>query len=143
MTRARATRIPFLLATLTTLIATGCADQPAPLAAPALRASGDVVGDTNGALAEPRIVVDAAQPIGPVIRFEQASTHSTSSPLPGEATRAYLQSLDESVVRTWIQVRYVYNNGNVDYNYPYESSGVGAEDALRFYAPPASRSSSR
>lgn len=81
-----------------------------------------------------RIVVDAASQLGPVMRLERATTHSTSSPLPGEATRAYMQSLDHDVVRTWIQTRYVYNKGNIDYNYKYESSGVGAEDALRFYA---------
>jgi hypothetical protein len=81
-----------------------------------------------------RIVVDAGQTLGPVMRIAQASTHSTSSPLPGDAARAYLRSLDQTVVRTWIQTRYVYNKGNIDYNYKYESSDVGAEDALRFYA---------
>ena len=81
-----------------------------------------------------RVVVDAGQTQGPVMRIERASTHSTSSPLPGEATRSYMQSLDQDVVRTWVQVRYVYNKGNVDYNYKYDGSGVGAEDALKFYA---------
>jgi hypothetical protein len=81
-----------------------------------------------------RVVVDAGHPLGAVMRLEQASTHSTSSPLPGDATRAYLQGLDQTVVRTWIQTRYVYNKGNVDYNYKYDGSNVGAEDALRFYA---------
>jgi hypothetical protein len=81
-----------------------------------------------------RVVVDAGQPIGPVMRIAQASTHSTSSPLPGEPTRSYMQGLDHEVVRTWIQTRYVYNKGAIDYNYRYETSDVGAEDALRFYA---------
>ena len=99
-----------------------------PLAPNASSAAQDVDESTS------RVVVDAAQAQGPVMRIEQASTHSTSSPLPGEATRAYLQGLDQDVVRTWIQVRYVYNKGNVDYNYRYAGSNVGAEDALRFYA---------
>lgn len=81
-----------------------------------------------------RVVVDAAVTQGPIIRFERASTHSTSSPLPGEETRAYLQGLDQDIVRTWIQTRYVYNNGDIDYNYRYSGSGVGAEDALAFYS---------
>ncbi|CAN5777732.1 hypothetical protein BH23GEM5_BH23GEM5_10870 [soil metagenome] len=84
--------------------------------------------------ADSRIVVDAAQPLGAVMRMEKATTHSTSSPLPGEPTRSYMQGLDHEVVRTWIQTRYVYNKGDIDYNYKYELSGVGAEDALRFYA---------
>ena len=86
---------------------------------------------------ENRVVVDAAQDLGPVMRLERASTASTSSPLPGEATRAYLESLDQDVVRTWIQTRYVYNNGDVDYNYKFAGSNVGAEDALAFYATTA------
>jgi hypothetical protein len=84
--------------------------------------------------ADSRIVVDAAQPLGAVMRMERATTHSTSSPLPGEPTRSYMQGLDHEVVRTWIQTRYVYNKGDIDYNYKYELSGVGAEDALAFYA---------
>ncbi|HYD52409.1 MAG TPA: hypothetical protein VEA99_07270, partial [Gemmatimonadaceae bacterium] len=110
--------------TLLLLAAAGCAE---PAAGPAARI-------TAGAQAlhladEPasRVVVDAGVTLGPVIRFERASTHSTSSPMPGEPTRAYMQGLEHDVVRTWIQTRYVYNNGEVDYNYAYEGSGVGAE----------------
>jgi hypothetical protein len=112
--------------------AAGCADAggatavAAPAGAPMLVQAGDEAAS--------RVVVDAAITQGPVIRFERASTHSTSSPLPGEPTRAYMQGLDLDVVRTGVQVRYGYNKGNVDYNYRYEGSGVGAEDALAFYA---------
>ncbi len=84
-----------------------------------------------------RVVVDASGQLGPVMRLERATTHSTSSPLPGEPTRSYMQSLNHDVVRTWIQTRYVYNNGKTDYNYKYDLSDVGAEDALRFYATTA------
>jgi hypothetical protein len=108
----------------------GCADAPTDVA-PAPSAS------TQAAAEAPRVVVDAAQPIGPVMRLERATTHSTSSPLPGEATRTYMRALQHDVVRTWIQTRYVYNNGDIDYNYKYSSSKVGAEDALRFYASTA------
>lgn len=124
--RSRTTALALLLG------AAACADSPAatavasPAAAPQLAQDGDE--------ASSRVVVDAAVTQGPVIRFERASTHSTSSPLPGEPTRAYMQGLDLDVVRTWIQVRYVYNKGNVDYNYAYDGSGVGAEDALAFYS---------
>lgn len=119
--------MPILLATLS---ASSCTEAPAVIASPS-SARADVAPNDDS---QSRIVVDAGQPIGPVMRFERASTQSTSSPLPGDATAAYLRSLDQDVVRTWIQVRYVYNKGNIDYNYKYESSDVGAEDALRFYA---------
>lgn len=114
----------------------GCADVPTAQsrqpAAPTVAAA-----VTSGDEAEARVVVDAGRPLGPVMRIERATTHSTSSPLPGEPTRTYMQSLHHDVVRTWIQVRYVYNKGNIDYNYKYSSSHVGAEDALRFYATTA------
>ncbi|GLC23649.1 cellulase family glycosylhydrolase [Roseisolibacter agri] len=121
-----------ILAPLLAAVTWGCAD-PTPVERALLPRDG-ASADVGTAESQSRIVVDASEPQGDVIRFERASTHSTSSPLPGEATRDYMRRLDHDVVRTWIQVRYVYNNGNVDYNYPYESSGVGAEDALRFYA---------
>lgn len=92
-----------------------------------------------GSEATSRVVVDAAAPLGPVMRLERASTHSTSSPFPGEPTRVYMQGLQHDVVRTWIQARFVYNNGNINYNYRYDLSGVGAEDALRFYATTAKK----
>ncbi|HEU4628793.1 MAG TPA: hypothetical protein VFS08_03580, partial [Gemmatimonadaceae bacterium] len=112
----------------------GCADAPTGAAVVTPTASQRSTALDGG---EARVVVDAARPIGPVMRLERASTHSTSSPLPGEATRTYLRALEHDVVRTWIQTRYVYNNGDVDYNYRYSGSGVGAEDALRFYASTA------
>jgi hypothetical protein len=127
MRNAYSTWLPLVLASL----AIGaCTERTSRIAAPLARASAGAPLDDS----QSRIVVDAGQPLGPVMRFEQASTQSTSSPLPGEATHAYLQGLDQDVIRTWIQVRYVYNKGNIDYNYRYESSDVGAEDALRFYA---------
>jgi hypothetical protein len=129
MTRTIRTWVPVLLATMS---AASCADAPTAGSLSPQRSASSVAAPADES--QSRIVVDAGQRLGPVMRFEQASTHSTSSPLPGEATRAYLRSLDQEVVRTWIQTRYVYNNGDIDYNYRYESSDVGAEDALKFYA---------
>jgi hypothetical protein len=119
--------MPFLLATISAAACT----EPATTAISPRASTRDVAAADEGAS---RIVVDAGHTLGAVMRLERASTHSTSSPLPGEAARTYLGGLDQDVVRTWIQTRYVYNKGNIDYNYKYESSDVGAEDALRFYA---------
>ena len=128
------TRTRALLPALVTLLAfSACADAPTQRAAAfPIPGSAAVVGESQA-----RIVVDAGRALGPVMRLERATTHSTSSPLPGEPTRDYMQGLEHDVVRTWIQTRYVYNNGDIDYNYRYESSGVGAEDALAFYATTA------
>jgi hypothetical protein len=114
---------------LATLAVAACSEAPTRAILPGARSDVSPISESDS-----RVVVDAGQTLGPVMRIEQASTQSTSSPLPGEATRAYLQGLDQDVVRTWVQVRYVYNKGDIDYNYRYESSDVGAEDALRFYA---------
>lgn len=133
MRTSTTTFLPLLLAVLA---ASACTDVPTEQRSQ--RAAGSISADViGGDESQSRIVVDAAEPVGPVMRFESASTASTSSPLPGEATRAYLQSLDQNVVRTWIQTRYVYNNGDIDYNYKFAGSDVGAEDALAFYATTA------
>ena len=126
---ARRTLAPLAVAALGACADALPTERPA---APGARPSAAVAAAVDESQA--RVVIDAGAPIGPVMRVERASTHSTSSPLPGEPTRAYMQSLDHDVVRTWIQTRYVYNKGNIDYNYRYETSNVGAEDALRFYS---------
>lgn len=81
-----------------------------------------------------RIIVDYALTKGDVMKLGKFNTHSTSSPLPSASTKEWLQGLGQSVMRTWIQVRYVYNNGNYNYNYQYAGSRVGVEDALAFYS---------
>lgn len=124
MTRLLPKWTPLVLA----LAICACSDTPTHEQDPPDPPEPEVVDSTS------RIVVDAGVTLGPVMQIARASTHSTSSPLPGEATRAYMQGLQHEVVRTWIQTRYVYNKGNIDYNYKYEGSRVGAEDALRFYA---------
>ena len=133
MTTPNRALIPALLSLL---VAAGCAEAPTQRAATfgeaKLTSAVDLPDESQA-----RIVVDAGQELGPVMRLERATTHSTSSPLPGEPTREYMQGLEHDIVRTWIQTRYVYNKGNIDYNYEYESSDVGAEDALAFYATTA------
>jgi len=120
------------------MLVTGCQDvTPPPAAAPTPPPARATAAAAPIDESQYRVVVDAATTLGPVMRFERATTHSTSSPMPGEPTRAYMQSLDHDLVRTWVQVRYVYNNGNVDYNYKYAGSNVGAEDAVGFYATTA------
>ncbi len=80
------------------------------------------------------VIVDCAVQQGKIMRIEQANGSSTTSPLPGESSRAFLQGLKSKVTRAWIQLVFVYNNGNVNYNYSYSGSNVKVEDALTFYS---------
>jgi hypothetical protein len=80
------------------------------------------------------VIVDCSAQQGKVMRIEQANGTSTTSQIPGEKTKSWLQGLDQHMVRVWIQLRYVYNKGNIDYNYKYSGSNVGVEDALAFYS---------
>ncbi len=80
------------------------------------------------------IVVDVAQKQGKVMEIERYNGSSTTSPLPGEASRLWLQGLRTRVTRAWIQLVFVYNNGNINYNYRYSGSNVPVEDALAFYS---------
>ncbi len=79
------------------------------------------------------VVVDCAESRGKIVNFGQANGTSTTSPLPGEASRQFLQQLKTKVTRVWIQLVFVYNNGTPNYNYSY-SGGVPVEDALTFYS---------
>lgn len=80
------------------------------------------------------VTVDANELQGTIMRIEQANGHSTTSPLPGENAKEWLQGLNHTVLRTWIQLRYVYNNGNVNYNYKYNGSNVPLEISLAYYS---------
>ncbi len=80
------------------------------------------------------VVVNCASPKGRIMHIEQANGSSTTSPLPGEASRRWLQALETKVTRAWIQLVFVYNNGRINYNYKYSGSNVGVEDALAFYS---------
>jgi|GEM_PF-1005935 len=88
-------------------------------------------GPANANLSNIAVTVDCNQSQGSIFRFEQANTTSTTSPLPGDKSRIWLQGLHHKVVRVWIQLRYVKNKG---YNYKYEGSNVPLEDALTYYS---------
>lgn len=80
------------------------------------------------------VIVDCAKPEGKIMHIAAANGSSTTSPLPGEASRRWLQGLETKVTRAWIQLVFVYNNGRINYNYKYSGSNVGVEDALAFYS---------
>src|SRR5690606_27230846 len=71
---------------------------------------------------------------GDMMRIEKANVHSTTSPLPSEKAKTWIKNLNHSVLRTWIQLRYVYNNGNINYNYKYAGSDEPLESSLAFYS---------
>ncbi len=80
------------------------------------------------------IVVDCAEQQGKMMEIEKYNGSSTTSPLPGEASRVWLQGLRSRTTRAWVQLVFVYNNGNINYNYKYSGSNVAVEDALAFYS---------
>ena len=80
------------------------------------------------------VVVDCSDITGKVMNIASANGTSTTSPLPGANAQEWLKDLNQHLVRVWIQLRYVYNKGNVDYNYIYSGTNVGVEDALTYYS---------
>lgn len=80
------------------------------------------------------IVVDVSTAQGKIPEIEKYNGTSTTSPIPGEASRTWLKNLNTKLTRVWIQLVFVYNNGAINYNYSYSGSGVGVEDALTFYS---------
>ncbi|MEO7309576.1 MAG: hypothetical protein ABIX01_04205 [Chitinophagaceae bacterium] len=80
------------------------------------------------------VVVDFSVAQGKMMEIEKYNGSSTSSPIPGEASRTWLKNLNTKLTRVWIQLVFVYNNGAINYNYQYSGSGVGVEDALTFYS---------
>jgi len=84
----------------------------------------------NGGNASAVLTVDCAVPQGPVMRIEQANVHSTTSALPGDKSKTWLQALHHKTIRTWLALRTIYNQG---YNYAL-SSGVPAETSMNFYS---------
>jgi len=80
------------------------------------------------------VVVDCGATGGKLMEIEKYNGMSTTSPLPGEASRTWLKNLGNKMTRVWIQLVFVYNNGNINYNYKYATSNVGVEDALTFYS---------
>ncbi|WP_345955798.1 hypothetical protein [Mucilaginibacter sp. PAMB04168] len=76
------------------------------------------------------ITVDCSQTQGDVMRLEQANVHSTTSALPGEKARIWLQALNHKTIRTWLALRTINKEG---YNYKYDGN-VGAETSLAYYS---------
>lgn len=76
------------------------------------------------------VIVDCSQQQGNVMRLEQANVHSSTSAMPGEKARTWLQSLNHKTIRTWLALRTIYNQG---YNYNYQGS-VRVEPSLDFYS---------
>jgi hypothetical protein len=83
---------------------------------------------------ESAVTVDVSEPMGEIMGIEKYNGSSTTSPLPSSASQAWLQGLNTKLTRVWIQLVFVYNNGDIDYNYEYRGSGVPVEDALEFYS---------
>jgi hypothetical protein len=76
------------------------------------------------------ITVDCSQPQGDVMRLEQANVHSTTSALPGEKARTWLQALNHKTIRTWLALRTINKEG---YNYKYDGNAT-AESSLAYYS---------
>jgi hypothetical protein len=76
------------------------------------------------------ITVDAGVTQGNVMRFEQSNVHSTTSKLPSDKSKTWIQSMNHKTIRTWLALRTIYNEGQ---NYKY-SSDVPVETSLAFYS---------
>ncbi len=96
---------------------------------PTVPAMPTLTGGTSGS-ASSVITVDAGVSLGNMMRIEQSNVHSTTSALPGEKTRQWLQGLNHKTIRTWLALRTINNEGQ---NYKYDS-GVPVETSLAFYS---------
>ncbi len=105
----------------------GCAKNSPQPAIPDMPA---LTGSNGGAVSNAVLTIDCGQQQGDVMRIEQANVHSTTSALPGEQARKWLQALKHKTVRTWLALRTINNEG---YNYKY-SGNVGAETSLAYYS---------
>jgi hypothetical protein len=76
------------------------------------------------------ITADCSITQGNVMQIEQANVHSTTSDLPGEKTRAWLQGLHHKTIRTWLALSTI-NSKGTDYKY---DGNATAESSLAFYS---------
>jgi hypothetical protein len=76
------------------------------------------------------INADCSVTQGNVMRIEQANVHSTTSALPSEKARTWIQGLNHTTIRTWLALSTIYNKG---YTYKYDG-GPDAETSLAFYS---------
>lgn len=117
-------RIESLIICITIALSFGCNTKDAPMP--------NIIAKDTTASSLPAITVDCAVQQGPVMRIEQANVHSTTSALPGEKARNWLQALHHTTIRTWLALRTIYNDGK---NYKYNSSaGATVENSLAFYS---------
>jgi hypothetical protein len=91
--------------------------------------TGTTTTTSSGNLAT-AITVDCGQAQGNVMRLEQANVHSTTSDLPGEKTRTWLQALNHKTIRTWLALRTINKEG---YNYKYDGNAT-SENSLAYYS---------
>ncbi|MDR6783233.1 hypothetical protein ABIE26_000279 [Pedobacter africanus] len=111
---------------LVLILAAGCVKNSPQPTIPAMPELPPVAGGNGSAM----ITVDCAVPQGDVMRFEQSNVHSTTSNLPGENARTWLQSLNHKTIRTWLALSTINSKG---YNYKY-SSDVPTETSLAYYS---------
>ena len=88
----------------------------------------------TGEVPESAIEVDYSQDMGEVMNLSAYNGSSTTSAIPGTASEAWLKQFNTKTTRVWIQLRFVYNNGNINYNYKYSGSNVPVEEAIAFYS---------
>lgn len=116
--------IPGLLLVL--VLAMGCVKNAPQPGVPVMPELPPVTGGNGSAM----VTVDCAVAQGDVMRFEQSNVHSTTSDLPGEKARTWLQALNHKTIRTWLALSTINSKG---YNYKY-SSDVPAETSLAYYS---------
>lgn len=83
---------------------------------------------------ESAIEVDYNQELGKIMDLSAYNGSSTTSLIPSAASETWIQQFNTKITRVWIQLRFVYNNGNIDYNYKYSGSKVPVEEAVAFYS---------
>lgn len=76
------------------------------------------------------VAADCSVTQGNVMRIEQANVHSTTSALPSEKARTWIQGLKHTTIRTWLALSTIYNKG---YTYKYDG-GPDAETSLAYYS---------
>lgn len=120
---------------LLALIGAGCAKKgaqtPDPVVTPPVTNPATGTNAPNNPNGYPTLVnVDCSQSQGNVMRIEQANVHSTTSALPGEKARTWLQGFHHNTIRTWLALSTINKLG---YNYKYEG-GPTVETSLAYYS---------
>lgn len=126
----------FLGAVLLALLAAGCSkkegtpDPPAPPSGGGQNTSPYPDAPNNPNNYPTVISADCSQSQGNVMRIEQANVHSTSSALPGDKAKTWLQGMNHNTIRTWLALSTINRLG---YNYKYDG-GPTVETSLAYYS---------